>query len=403
MTDREFFCAAAWTALYLDTDGSVDFCCVAKNNLGNIKDQSIEDILSGPRAQEIRARMLKDEAVEGCSACWRQDREHRMQTFFNNKYVLQQPIGTERPPDPDLHDKFYQSVESVKLKYLDLRWNNTCNFACMYCGERYSSLWSEENERHRLGIPVISKPDRTDKNHLLDGLSHAFDGIDWMYFAGGEPLAIKENVEILDRLYEINLSCTLQINTNLSLLNANPVFDRLQKFANVRWMVSGEAMGEIFEYVRWPGKWHTFRENINRIAGLRGQGHQITFNLVAMNINHLSLWDYVDFLLSLDVVEKPSDINVNVYNNRDNSQPFAIQRMPVEWKDQARELLSRRKYEIRGIDNYLDALEDTASQEQCRWSGLEYTVNRLRVLDRQRSLDSRTVFPHVYDYINNNR
>lgn len=395
----EHFCAAAWTGLYLDPDGSVDFCCVAKNKLGNIKDQSIQDILQSPRVREIRERMLRDEAVEGCSACWRQDRHHRMQSFFNNKYILQQPIGHERPRDQDLTQEFFQSADSSKLKYLDLRWNNTCNFACMYCGETYSSLWADENQRHANPVTATIKPQKNNKQDLYHYLSDSFQDVDWIYFAGGEPLAIKENAKILDHLHQINPGCTLQINTNLSLLDDNPIFERLKRFQHVRWMVSGEAMGAIFEYMRWPGNWSVFTQNLQKLAQLRDNGHQITFNLVAMNINHLSIWQYVDYLLDLDLVEKPSDINVNVYNSRDSSQPFAIQRMPDQWKDQVRELLSAKQYPIRGIDNYLESLTDPPSTTYTRWSGLQYTVNRLRGLDRQRNLHSKAVFPHVYQYV----
>jgi radical SAM protein with 4Fe4S-binding SPASM domain len=399
LIDKEYFCAAAWTALYLDTDGTVDFCCTANNRLGNIKEQSIQEILNGTRAREIRTRMINNQRVEGCVACWRQDPAHRMQTFFNNKYVHQQPIGGARAPDADLNSDFYQSSTATKLKYLDLRWNNTCNFACIYCGEKYSSLWSEENHRHQGLIPITTKATREDKQVMREDLSGTFADVDWIYFAGGEPLAIKENIGILDQLHAVNPSCTLQINTNLSMLDGNPMFDRLKKFSNVRWMVSGETMGDVFEYVRWPGNWSMFTHNIQRIAALRDQGHQITFNLVAMNINHLTLWDYVDYLLDLDVVEKPSDININMYNSRESSQPFAIQRMPDEWKDQARDRLARSAYQIRGVDNYLDALTDPLPALNPRWSGLEHTVNRLQMLDQQRAKDSREIFPHVYEYI----
>ena len=403
MSDKDYFCAAAWTALYLDPDGGVDFCCVARNNLGNIKHQTIQQILDSDRVRQIRQSMIDNQPVKGCDACWRQDRDHRMQTFFNSKYVLQQTIGRETAHDPDLTPEFFNSLDRTKLKYLDLRWNNTCNFACMYCGSWYSSLWAEENARMEQGITMVPKPARVDKQTTLDYLSAVFHHVDWIYFAGGEPLAIKENAAILDSLYDTNPDCTLQVNTNLSMLENNPIFERLTKFKGVRWMVSGEAIGDIFEYMRWPGKWSTFTRNLQLISDLRANGHEITFNLVAMNINHLTLWDYVDYIIDLDLVTKPSDINLNIYNMREPNQPFAIQRMPPVWKAQTRELLNRRKYEIRGIDNYISALDDPLPQDQQGWHGLELTVSRLRTLDTYRQLDSKHIFPHVYDFINNNQ
>jgi hypothetical protein len=73
--------------------------------------------------------------------------------------------------------------------------------------------------------------------------------------------------------------------------------------------------------------------------------------------------------------------------------------MPDEWKDQARDRLARSAYQIRGVDNYLDALTDPLPALNPRWSGLEHTVNRLQMLDQQRAKDSREIFPHVYEYI----
>lgn len=401
MTDQEYFCAAAWTALYLDTDGTVDFCCIGRNKLGNIREKSVQEILESDHVRNIRASMLRNEPVAGCESCWRQTKEHRLQNFFNTKYVLQEPIGRARDPDPALTTQFYSDISASRIKYLDLRWNNTCNFACIYCGDKYSSLWAEQSQKNQLNLQLTTKPAKSDKRTVFDFLDQALDTVDWIYFAGGEPLAIKENVEILDTLLETNPDCVLQINTNLSLLDNNPVFERLQKFPGVRWMISGEAMGSMFEYVRWPGKWDIFSENLRKIGQLREQGHQITFNLVAMNINHLSIWDYLDYLLDLDLVDKPTDINLNIYNSRDSRQPFAIQRMPDAWRDQCRERIGRNRYEVDGVTNYLAALDDPIPDNTSGWSGLELTAARLRSLDQLRALDSRSIFPHVYEYIEN--
>jgi organic radical activating enzyme len=50
--------------------------------------------------------------------------------------------------------------------------------------------------------------------------------------AGGEPGLIKSNVALLDRLLEINPECQIIVNTNLTMVKSNPVFERLIKFKN---------------------------------------------------------------------------------------------------------------------------------------------------------------------------
>lgn len=397
MIDNEYFCAAAWTGLYLDPNGSVDFCCLAKNRLGNIRENTVQEILQSDRVKEIRASMLLDQPVPGCEACWRQNKEHRLQKFFNTKYLAQKQIGSVQTTDPVLDHRFYSDLDASRIKYLDLRWNNTCNFACIYCSETYSSLWAEHRQKTNMRLEL--KPVREHTREVFDFIDQAIETVDWIYFAGGEPLIIKDNVALLDKLYEINPSCMLQVNTNLSFLAGNPVFDRLKRYPNVRWMISGEALSQTFEYLRWPGQWSIFLENLREIQYLRNEGHSITFNLVAMNINHLSIWDYIDYLLDHGLASSPADINLNIYNSRDDSQPFAIQRMPELWKDQISHRLSDRYHEIQGIDNYLAATQDPIPSEKPQWSGLRFTAAALDNLDRQRGTNSRQIFGHLYDYI----
>lgn len=355
--------------------------------------------MQSDRVREIRASMLKNEPVIGCDACWRQNKEHRLQNFFNTKYLSQKQIGSVQTIDPILDHRFYTDLGASRIKHLDLRWNNTCNFACIYCSDKYSSLWAEHKQKTNIRLELEHKPARAQTREVFDFLEQAIATVDWIYFAGGEPLIIKENAELLDKLYEINPACMLQINTNLSLLDNNPVFDRLKKFNNVRWMISGEALSRTFEYLRWPGQWSIFLENLHKIQHLKNRGHTITFNLVAMNINHLAIWDYIDYLLDHGLASSPTDINLNIYNSRDDSQPFAIQRMPDLWKDQVRDRLSDRHHEIQGIDNYLASLRDPVPTRQPQWSGLKFTVAALDNLDRQRGTASRQIFGHLYDYI----
>ncbi len=88
-----------------------------------------------------------------------------------------------------------------------MRWRNTCNLACVYCDSSLSSTWAKElNEPIRVDEQQLAKT----KEYVLANAPNLKN----VYLAGGEPLLMKENSELLDRL---DPSCTVRINTNLIL------------------------------------------------------------------------------------------------------------------------------------------------------------------------------------------
>ncbi|GDY01593.1 radical SAM protein [Planctomycetota bacterium] len=70
---REFpsFCSMASHYLKVHPDGNVHPCCRAPDELlmGNVKDQSIEQIWNGPKYQEFRRRMFAGEYTQSCRSC----------------------------------------------------------------------------------------------------------------------------------------------------------------------------------------------------------------------------------------------------------------------------------------------------------------------------------------------
>jgi molybdenum cofactor biosynthesis enzyme MoaA len=180
--------------------------------------------------------------------------------------------------DPDT----YRSG-NFDLKTIDVRWSNTCNFACVYCSEEFSSRWADEKN-----ITVLQPSDiqqNNFKNYIFD---HAHQ-LKHVYLAGGEPLLMKQNLELLDRL---DPNVNLRINTNLSKVDTQ-IFNRICKFKNVHWTVSVETMAEEFEYIRFGGQWQDFLDNLNTIRKL---DHKISFNMLWFLLNYDTVFGCVDYL-----------------------------------------------------------------------------------------------------------
>ncbi len=217
------FCPLPWTGFLIESDGTVKNCICSSGNIGNIKETSIEEIMiSGPNAQ-LKKDMLADNKPIGCEYCYSLEQDKSNRNIVSSRvYYLKElknvPMST------------YEN-NTFNLKHVDLRWQNSCNFACVYCGPIYSSTWESE-----LGIPV-NRPSKEILQKTKDYIFSHVESLENIYLAGGEPLLMKENEEFLELLLEKNPLVNLRVNTNLSKTETN-TFNLLKQFKNVHWTIS---------------------------------------------------------------------------------------------------------------------------------------------------------------------
>ena len=127
----------------------------------------------------------------------------------------------------------------------------------MYCDPKWSSKWAQE-----MGVKVKSTDEA--KQQVKDYVFDNIENLENVYLAGGEPMLMKENKELLTLLKEKNPNCNIRVNTNLSKLGTG-VFELLCNFKNVHWTVSVESIKEKYEYIRFHGSWKDFEDNLNII------------------------------------------------------------------------------------------------------------------------------------------
>lgn len=67
------FCDDPWTTLMVYADGRATFCCYhyPESVLGNLSEQSLEDVWNGPRARTIRRWVLEQERPLCCEGCFK--------------------------------------------------------------------------------------------------------------------------------------------------------------------------------------------------------------------------------------------------------------------------------------------------------------------------------------------
>jgi MoaA/NifB/PqqE/SkfB family radical SAM enzyme len=370
------FCPMPWTGIMYNFDGTVKNCIRSAGPIGNIKDQPIETILSGMTNQDTQFRMLQKMPGERCRPCYELETEKRSFDIISDRvfYIRELksvPLDTYRVANHDLHS-------------IDIRWTNLCNFACVYCYPQFSSRWSEE-----LGV-THAIPTEEQKNSFKEYIFKHAQQLKHVYMAGGEPLLMKENLELLELLQKLNPEVNLRINTNLSKTNTR-VFDKICEFKNVHWTVSVESMKQEFEYIRHGGKWLDFLDNLNTIKQL---DHKISFNMLHFLLNYNSIFGCVDYLKSLGFHNNSFIIGALL-----TPEYLNIRHLPENVLNSVKQVLEQRINEQpgylleNGYRNMLKYIQAPMTKD------LAGSVKQLSILDSRRNLDSKKIFKDLYSIL----
>jgi MoaA/NifB/PqqE/SkfB family radical SAM enzyme len=368
------FCPIPWTGFMYNFDGTVKNCIRTPTVLGNLKDNSLQEILHGETNSLTKHNMTYNKPGTGCNVCYDLERDKNSFDIISDRIFYLKELK-----DVDLNT--YKSIDAFNLSTVDIRWNNTCNFACVYCGPEFSSKWATELDINFDEVP---------QHRLQQMKQYIFDRADQLkhvYLAGGEPLLIKENLELLELLKEVNPNVNLRINTNLSKVNTK-IFDLICKFKNVHWIVSVEALEEEYEYIRWGGNWQEFLTNLKIIKNL---DHKISFNMIYFLLNSESIFDCIDFFQKMGYHNNSFIVGALL-----NPEYLNIKNLPTEKLNAIKKRLSNLiatqpgyllENSLKNILNYLDTPFV---------KNLKDSLIKIQELDKRRNIDSRLIFKDLY-------
>jgi len=367
---NKHFCPMPWTSLMYNVDGRVKNCIRSASSLGNIKDNTIEEILLGPNNITKQTNIINNQPAAGCQTCY--ELEHGKEGFdiisdriFYIREFKRTPLDTYRSNNFD-------------LQTIDVRWTNLCNFACVYCSPEFSSQWADE-----LG-KKISQPTEQQQQDFRNYIYQHAQNLKHVYLAGGEPLLMKENLKLLR---ELNPDVNLRINTNLSKVDTG-VFDAVCQFKNVHWTVSAETIEAEFEYIRFGGRWQDFLDNLNTI---RKFDHKISFNMLWFLLNYDSVFDYVDYLKGLGFHNNSFVIGALLTPDYLN-----IRHLPENVLNSLKLKLQSKIDENPGYlleDSYRNMLHYIAQPIE---KNLTKSFEQLATMDQRRGVDSSKIFTELY-------
>jgi sulfatase maturation enzyme AslB (radical SAM superfamily) len=370
LTNRAF-CPVPWTGLMYNVDGAVKNCIRSSKPIGNLKDNTIEEILAQDYA--IKSDMHTGQKFSRCNPCYDLEQEKNNLDIISDRVFYLKEL---RAVDQSLYD-----TKNFDLHTVDVRWSNLCNFACVYCNEEFSSRIASERNIE------IRRPEDFKRQAFKEWVFARAGQLKHVYLAGGEPLLMKENLEFLELLKQANPNVNLRVNTNLSKVDTR-IFDLICEFKNVHWIVSVETIESEYEYIRYGGRWQDFLDNLIAIKKL---DHKISFNMLYFLLNYRTMFDCVDFLKGMEF-----------HNNSFVIQPLLapdylnIRHLDVGVLNSVKDELIRRIDQQPGFlleNGYRNAL---AYLNQPIEKNLQRCFEYLKQTDARRNLDSRKIFKDLY-------
>jgi organic radical activating enzyme len=292
-TGSKTFCPLPWIHIATRPNGDARLCCGSNASgadtgdytVGLVKNQDGKpanfnrdlpvDALNNGYMRDVRLTMIEGKIPDSCAKCFEEEAngvisKRLWETYHwtNNKLDIAQLI----------RDTATDGTIPPKIRYLDLRLGHTCNLKCVMCTPHDSSRWVEDYDTlmDTLESPLIRSQiswDRESFNNnwyknegFWNQVYEQIPNIRELYFAGGEPLMIKEHkrflLEIIKRGYNEQIS--LRYNTN-GIFVTDEMINIWSKFKKVKVAFSIDAVGEKNWYIRYPTNWDDVVRNLRKL------------------------------------------------------------------------------------------------------------------------------------------
>ena len=331
------FCILPWIHLATRPNGDMRICCVANASgadsgdykVGLVKKEDGEPANFGkdlPTAafnndymKSVRKLMLSGQIPASCTKCF--DEEDKgivsKRVWETGTWYLQEQT--------DIKELIRETQEDGtvphKLQYLDLRLGHTCNLKCIMCSPHDSSQWVND---HKTVYPLFTselikkqmswqQDDFDNRWHenpaFWEQIYEQIPHIKQLYFAGGEPLLIKEHKAFLQEIIKRGHAhkIGLRYNTNGTLINEE-IIEIWEQFKKVKVGISMDAIGDRLHYIRFPTDSSQVEKNLWRLERTSEKKQtNIALAVQILNIKHVP--DFIKWKISCGFKKLNFDTN----------------------------------------------------------------------------------------------
>jgi hypothetical protein len=297
-------------------------CCKASgSDIGSIPVSSIsyQQYQHSDVIDSIRNDLAQRNSQSYCRACIAAENQGLASDRTNNNQNWLRYL--------DQTDQWNEFVQLVNTKqqgpwHWMLFLDNTCQARCVMCDSSFSTAIEQEYKKLNLPASFMTKiqpqkqADATEIQQTLEDIKSSAHNIKMIQLLGGEPTLQKPCYDILQWLIENKHSenIAIKINTNGINLSQNWL-SMAQYFKSWQWTFSIDATGDLNTWIRYPTRWDTLTENINK-ARASGSTVIAKTTIHAMNVHFLpELWSWAqqqNLYWMYHFVEDPQDISVSV-------------------------------------------------------------------------------------------
>lgn len=330
------FCIAPWVNLHINTQGQFKPCCGGGKNFGNVSDDWSYINQTNDELNLLKEELLTGRQPKFCQGCQERD--------WYSEY-LSKNVQFDDP-------------KKFRLMSLDMRWNTTCQLSCVYCNHLFSSTWQKLEHNYKK-IPIQnSRPYHSNYPQLFKFIEQNQETLERVSLLGGEPLLIKENLQLLELLSD---KVSIEIFTNLNVdIEDNQIFRTLASRSNVKWYISMETTGVRFEYVRRGADWNKQCHNLSWAKQYLPEQHVFDLHAqfcVYSAFDLVNLYDYFapcNQFINWAFLQHPEELNILLF-------PKSIKENILIVVDQ---LMSKYEIAQRGLGPVRQSLIDNMEKEK---------------------------------------
>lgn len=294
---KKTMCSAFWNHTNIRSGNKVYPCCRFKFPILEF-DGDLESILMSNAYAKLRDDAQTGKEISGCEKCY-------LEESLGGKSLRQ-----------DFNEQY--STDEIKLKFLEIGFDNICNLTCDGCFDQFSSSWARKNN-----------PLTTEKKLVIfdtvpiEKIPHTIDKI---IFLGGEPLMTTRPLKFLKKIEDLS-KLSLVFYTNGTFLLKSNLIDILKKARQVHFVVSIDGVDELNNRVRSGSCWTDILKFLNQI-------HELNFGKSIHSVIHKNNWhgftalaNFVEYQRtnwSVGLLTYPQDLSISQITKKDKSKLLKI-------------------------------------------------------------------------------
>ncbi len=281
-TGTPTFCVLPWIHVATRPNGDARLCCgsnasqatkgimdaglVKKENgePANFGKETLQSAWNNDYMRSVRKTMLEGKIPLSCNKCFEEEANGIVSKRVWETFYWDGKVDFNELIDDTSEDGHVPPV----IRYLDLRLGHTCNLKCVMCTPHDSSKWTQDYDKliNKTRSPIILQQISWDKDkfdnywyekpELWEEIFEQIPNIQQLYFAGGEPLMIKEHKRFLEEIIRRGYAdkITVRYNSNGVLVD-DAMIAIWEHFKEIRFAFSIDAVDQRNHYIRYPVSW----------------------------------------------------------------------------------------------------------------------------------------------------